>query len=219
MAERRKFFSTIWSWLGHVSRAVWLYHLIGPLVVAGLTFFEGLATGFPLALLIPLTVVAAGATVYLVNQVVALFSRFREGYAYGLAYEGPYMAFNPQSDDANLQLGVTIRNVTANPLRYTVDRFDVVVGDRTIVAPVIFSTGGIIPRGCTRTYFYPPFKREQIQQFMVGTVQGSITVEFLYGHPDGPLVRRLTMKLLINLKLNDPVGLRDLILSESDEKA
>jgi hypothetical protein len=176
-------------------------------------------TGFPLALLIPLTVVAAGATVYLVNQAVALFSRFREGYAYGLAYEGPYMAFNPHSDDATLQLGVIIRNVSVNPLKYTAQRFDVVVGDRTIVAPVIFSTGGVIPRTCTRTYFYAPFKREQIQQFMIGNVQGSITFEFLYGHPDGPHVRRLTMKLFISLKLNDPVGLRDLILSESDEKA
>jgi hypothetical protein len=188
-----------------------------PLAVAALTFFKGFMAGFPLAVLIPLTVVAAGGTVYLINQVVALFSRLREGYAWGLAYEGPYLGFDQTREDATLQLGVNIRNATFNPLKYTVERFDVVVGDRTIVAPVISNKGGIIPRASARTYFYAPFKRDQIQQFIGSNVEGSITFEFLYGHPDGPSVRRLKMKLSISLKLSDPIGMRDLILSESDE--
>jgi hypothetical protein len=31
---------------------------------------------------------------------------FREGYAYGLAYEGPYIGFSPNEENAVLQLGV-----------------------------------------------------------------------------------------------------------------
>jgi hypothetical protein len=88
----KRLISKIWGWIGHVSRALWLYHLAVPLAVAAATFVEGVMARFPVAILIPLTAVAAGATLYFVNQFIALFSRFREGYAYGLAYEGRILA-------------------------------------------------------------------------------------------------------------------------------
>lgn len=174
-------------------------------------------TGFPLAILIPLTTVAAGATLYFVNQSIALFSRFREGYAYGLAYEGSYIGFNPNQENAVLQLGVTIRNVSAKPLRYIAERFDVVVEDRTIAVPTFQSTGGIIPHATARQYFYPPFRKAQVEDFIGKTVQGSITFEFLYGHPEAPSVRRLAMKLSIFPRLDEKFGIRDLIVLETDE--
>jgi hypothetical protein len=52
------------------------------------------------------TAVAAGATLYFLNQFIALLSRFSGGYAYGLAYEGPYIGFSPNEENAVLQLGV-----------------------------------------------------------------------------------------------------------------
>jgi hypothetical protein len=78
----KSFISRIWGGIGHISRALWLYHLAVPLIVAAATFVKGVMAGFPLAVLIPLTAVTAGATLYFVNQSIALFSRFREGYAY-----------------------------------------------------------------------------------------------------------------------------------------
>jgi hypothetical protein len=112
---------------------------------------------------------------------------------------------------------VSIRNVSAKPLRYIAKRFDVVVEDRTIAVPTLQSTGGIIPHSIGRQYFYPAFQKAQVEEFIGKTVQGSITFEFLYGHPDARSVRCLKMKLSISLRLDDKVGIRDLIVFESDE--
>lgn len=68
-----------------------------------------------------------------------------------------------------------------------------------------------------RQYFYPPFRKAQVEEFLGKTVHGSITFEFLYGHPDAPSVRRLEMKLSISLRLDDKFGIRDLIVFERDE--
>jgi hypothetical protein len=217
MAQNKNFFSRVWNWLGHLSRAIWVYKLLLPLVVASVGFLSGLKQGISLAVLIPLTAVTAGGIAYFINQITAFYNQFREGFAYGLAYEGAHLGYNPTRDDAVLQLGVNVRNVTAKPMRYLAERYDVVIGDRTVTIP-IENKGGLIPRGCLRTYSSRPFKREQVAQFIGQNAEGSITLEFHYGHPDGPYVRRLRMKLSIAMKLSDPVGIRDLILSESDEE-
>jgi hypothetical protein len=217
MSEKKNVFLRLWNWLGHVSRALWVYKLVLPLGIAALTFIKGHATGYPLAFLIPLTVVAAGATLYCVNQIAILYNQFREGFAYGLAYEGVFLGFNPTRDEAILQLGVLIRNVTANPMRYRAERFDVVIRDRTIPTPIEHQ-GNLIPRGSQRQYMAPSFTREQVGQFIDQNVDATITLEFHYGHPDGPYVRRLKMKMSVALKLSNPIGSRDVIVSESDEE-
>ena len=130
MAGKRNPFSNVWSGIGHALRALGLYHLIVPLAVAALTFIKGVMEGFALAVLIPLTVIAAGGTLYVINQIIILYNRAREGYAYGLAYEGIVLGLHSAgTPNAMLQLSVLIRNATERPLRYEVEQFDVVIDD------------------------------------------------------------------------------------------
>jgi hypothetical protein len=206
-----------WSALGHITRALWVYHFLGAFAVSAATVYEGFKT-IPIAYLIPLTVVAFGGTLYVFNQFIISFNRFREGYTYGLAYEGVSLGYNPDNQAAALQLGILIRNATDRPLRYLVERFDVVVGNTTIANPMFDTFGGNIPRGAQRRCSYPAFNREQIEAFIGKETKGSITVEIHYGHPDGPPARRLKMKISVNLRLAPgATGAVDSILSESDD--
>lgn len=199
-------------------RALGLYHLIVPLAVAALTFIKGVMEGFALAVLIPLTVIAAGGTLYIINQIIILYNRFREGYAYGLAYEGIALGFSPDTPNTMLQFGVLIRNTTERPLRYKVEQFDVVIEDRTIANPIFVAAGGIVPRSAQRRYSYPSFSRSQIETFIGKNPQGLITFAFRYGHPEAPFVRCLKMKLSISLHLeSEKAAVVDSILSESDD--
>lgn len=105
MNRKKGFFLTLWGWLAHVSRAMWLYKLLAGFAVATVTFVKGFYASLPIAYLIPLTVVALGGTLYVINQITIMFNRFREGYSYGLAYEMLTLGFNPdnQGRDASIR--------------------------------------------------------------------------------------------------------------------
>jgi len=218
MAEKRKpLYSRVWSGLGHISRALWVYHLFGAFSVSAVTVLAGFKS-VQIAYLIPLTVGAFGGTLYVINQVTLAVNRARQGYAYGLAYEGIFLGFSPDTPEMMLQFGILIRNATDRPLRYEVEQFDVVIGDRTIANPIFASSGTLIPRNAQRRYSYPSFRRDQIETFIDKNPQGVLTFALRYGHPDGPLVRRLKMKISLSLHLeSNKAAVGDSILSESDE--
>jgi hypothetical protein len=185
--------------------------------LGAVTFCKGLHV-FPIPLLIPLTVVAGGGTLYAINQIIILVNRFRQGYACGLVYEGIAQSYDLEKPEAAFQVGVRLRNATDRPLQYRAVRFEVVIGGTPVVSPASGGSGGIIPRGATRRYVCAPLNKDQWENFRDKTGRGSINLEFLYGHPDGPFVRRLKMSISIDPGPSaDEPAIADLIRSETDD--
>jgi hypothetical protein len=187
--------------------AVWaLLHPLPPVIIA----------------LIALT--AFAATIWSINGIIWFARRNTpietspsHYYGYGLAYLGVHLGFDQGNEEAMVQIGVNLANAAAHPIKYKVERFDVIVGNRTIAKPIYLNEGGIIPRGASRTYRYPSFSKIDISEFLGKRLQGSIELAIAYGHPDESPVRRLKMKIEIWLRLDDKAGISDLIISESDE--
>jgi hypothetical protein len=216
---KRSFFRRSWDWIGNTGTLWWLVQVLAAPILGALTFAKGITESIPITYAITAGIVAAGGAVYLLNQLSIFFRRWREGYAYGVAYRGPVLGYNPDFSDAVIQLGVVILNVTDKPLRYTVKRFNVVVGNTTL--PIsIGHIGGFINRGTERHCFFPSFSLNDVQQYLGRAgVHGRISYEILYGHPDGPDVRLLEMDLEIWLNLMPGhIGARDVILRESDTR-
>ena len=142
----------------------------------------------------------------------------RWGLRYGLAYEGISLGFDTTNDEHMLQLGVTFRNMSSNPILYTVKRFDVVIENRTIAKPIFTTFGGTISRAMARTYRYPAFAKKDISEFIGRHVKGSIKVEVEYGHPESQPVRRFWLLLDIDLRLDDKPGSADIIAEETNSR-
>ncbi len=139
----------IWHAVSHASVVVWLWDIfqlsISP-AVAFMTFMAAVGQDIPLAYVITSTVISLGASVWFLNQVAILLGRplivrSAENYSYGLLYEGVACAFDPKNDDASLQVIVKLGNGSRGPLRYKVERFDVVVGNRAISHREYLRTG------------------------------------------------------------------------------
>jgi hypothetical protein len=113
-------------------------------------------------------------------------------YSYTLSYQGVSLGYDPTSDNATLQIGLILMNVSPRPIRYKVASLRVVVGDRTLTTTNYTNEGGIIPSVTTRIYSYPSFAKSQIAEFMgkSGTT-GTIEATVEYGPPDAPTVRQL----------------------------
>jgi hypothetical protein len=118
------------------------------------------------------------------------------------------------STDNILQIGLVFRNAADGPLLYDVERFDVVLENRTIAAPAFLNRGGVIPRGGATTYRYPPFGTDAIKPHMNGTIRYSIR----YGHPEIGFSRRCKKELAVSIRCDDKTAASYLIRSESDEE-
>jgi hypothetical protein len=142
-----------------------------------------------------------------------------QDYSYGLLFEGLSLGYDPKGEDGALQLGVVLRNFSPGPLRYTVDKFQVIMGDRTLPRVKKGLLTAFIPRGGQRISRNLPFKRDSIKDFIGKPVKGTAEFTIAYGHPDRSPERQLKMVIEFNLVLgeNAPEGYSDSILEESDE--
>lgn len=196
--------------------------LFGP-VVAFMTFMEAITHDIPLAYVITSTVLSFAGSVWLINQLAMLFGRpviikGVEDYSYGLGYNGVGIAFDPNNESSSLQIVVFLSNACRQPLRYKVERFDVVVGDRAITEKKYANEGGVLPLVGTRQYRYPSFKKETIKDLIGKRAEGSIEIHIIYGGTEGEFVRRMKMKIGITISLQGvPAGIADVIHEEIDE--
>jgi hypothetical protein len=141
----------------------------------------------------------------------------KNSYDWGLAYLGLTLGLDPENAEAALQIGVNFANVAPTAVAYKIEDLRVVIEDRTIAHPKYDNQGGIIPRGMTRTYRFPAFKRSNVQEFLGGRHTGIVEFSIVYGAYDSAPVRRLKMKFNVALRLDDKFGLVDTIISESEE--
>jgi hypothetical protein len=141
----------------------------------------------------------------------------KNDYGWTLAYGGLVLGLDQGNPDATLQIGVNFLNVSASALHYKVEELRVIIDDRTIANPKYDNQGGIIPRGLSRTYRFPPFKKASIEDFLGKRVAGTVEFSVAYGPYDSAPVRRLRMKLNVSFRLDDKFGISDTIVSESEE--
>ena len=155
---------------------------------------------------------------WLANQVVTFLRRNREGFSWGLAYEALVLAYNPSDANAGLQLGVAFRNVTMRPIQYYVERFDVVVANRTLTKPTFTNSGGVIPRATQRFFRAPAFPSADVAEFVGKPTQGTIEFVVAYGAPGQQATRQLTMRLDVTLNMTaERADAAELIAAEADE--
>ncbi len=214
-----------WHAFTHAAVVVEIWHalqLASAPVFATMAFVTALAENLPLSFVIAISMVVFGAAVCTINQLGILFGRplsvrSEEDYSYGISYVGAVIALDKANRDATLQIGLKITNTSRAAIRYKVERFEVVVGSRTIGQKTYLSDGGLLPLMSARTYNYPAFKYDDIAEYLENRTTGTIEVHITYGHPDHAPVRRLKLKLDISLRLDSDFALADTIREEIDE--
>jgi hypothetical protein len=219
-ASKSKFRWTLDS-IEHAHTGAWVWDLVRPWVAPVIPVAAAVVVAvlrhLDVSYLIPLGAVTFGG-IMLGGERFSAWRRERDS-AYGLAYVSCVLGYEPRNEKAALQLGVSLENVSYGPIRYVVERFHVVVSNRTITAPQFLNTGGIIARNTTRYYKYPPFPRGDIAEFLGKNTTGRVEFSIKYGHPDRLPDRRLQMALDVSLRLDDTPGCADGIVQESDERA
>jgi hypothetical protein len=221
VSGQRSLLGRIWEGIGHVHLATWLIEILRPTLapaVAVATGYLGINEGAPGSKILVMVAVAFGAVMLGVNQVAAWVNRYRSGYSYGLAYEGISFGYSPDTPDKVLQLGVRLRNVTHRPMKYSVRRFDVIVGTVTLPKPKFETPGGLIQSSTGRTYHYPSFSKEQLEHVGLPHAAAIVKCEISYGHPDHDLSRCLIMETQLSLSAREggKHASTDIILSEQD---
>lgn len=142
-----------------------------------------------------------------------------QDYSYGLTFEGCNANYAPQSEDA-LQFGLLLRNYSSGPLRYHIEKFQVLIGDRTTPIGKPQRATNFMPRGGGRIYKAAPFKKDSLKEFFGKKTMGRADFIIAYGHPEQPPVRRLKMTLELALEFKEDgsqLGFADCIIEESDE--
>jgi hypothetical protein len=138
-----------------------------------------------------------------------------EDFSYALGYMGLSMGFDPGNPSA-LQIGVRFVNYGPRAVKYEVENIRVIVDDRTIAAPIFTNKGGVVPRGVSRTYYYPSFTADQIKDYLGKRPTGTIEFTILYGPYDGKYVRQLNMTIGTTYNLGDNPGIVDVIMKEDE---
>lgn len=212
--------------------AVWitakLFHdwaFVMSLLAAGgltaLTWWEwGTQLGYsPLILVALLT---ATAIIWMINGMRVLFRRgtptkpkMSFDYAYSLALVRPYLGRDMNDDVSYIQPGVVWKNAGPAALKYHVDHFRTVIGDRTVEGQL--NREGIISRDCEMIFMNPPFSKKQLSGVPQKTT-GVIEYRVRYGHPEHGFLRHVTARLNTTFDLGDKGGIVYLVDYLKDEE-
>ncbi|SDS13118.1 hypothetical protein [Bradyrhizobium canariense] len=156
----------------------------------------------------------------LIDRRRARIVKSEQDYRYGLTFEGfqPIAGPDFDHDDSELRFGILVRNYSSGPIKYTLDDLDVRIGNRALphlLKGVLF---GFMARGAGRTSYSPAFKRSDFKQLVGQQLEGTAKFTIVYGHPERPPVRRLTISLSIILMIPEsgPFGFGSSILEEID---
>lgn len=216
--------------LGWISQVSLLYKIINILNVGAAAagtvwvFVMSTAGDRPLEEVVTISVLVFGGLLLCINQFkmlmqIPVITRAAIDLRYGLAYEGMFFAFNPDPKSGALQLGLVLANSTSEPIRFAVERFDVVIGTTTLPAQSksFVNMGTVIPVGGKRT-----FRDTALPYSVIGTLvgaqhQGHLETHIAYGRAGDPFERRYKLKLQITVGLVSQVGVADLIIEEADE--
>ena len=138
-------------------------------------------------------------------------------YRYSLALDGVHIAYDPDKEEATLQLGLILHNAAEWPMKYHVKDISVILGDRTIGEPEFINRGGIVSRMSKTIFLFPSFIKDVVRPNMNGTIK--YTIE--YGHPDFEFVRISKKHLRLTLKVDEGqrrASVVHLIQEETDEE-
>jgi hypothetical protein len=157
--------------------------------------------------------------VFLIDRNKPRLIRSDQDFAYGLLQDGVVPSYLPTLDPEKvLQFGIRFRNFTAGPLRINFEKFEVLIGTRTLPRHK-GTASSLIPRGGARVVSANPFSQSDLAEYQGKAVSGTIEMSVTYGHPEKKPVRRFKTLLHIQLsfKRPDSLGYADAILEESDE--
>jgi hypothetical protein len=164
----------------------------------------------------------AVATVWLVIGIRAIWRRgtpttpkMSFDYAYGLALVGMHLAKDDADDESHIQPGVIWKCAGPAALKYHVDHFRIVIGDRTVDRP--FIREGTIARDCHATFFHPSFSKQQVAE-LGRKANGIVEYRVRYGHPEHGFLRIVSARLSATFRLDDKHGVVYLIESMIDEE-
>jgi hypothetical protein len=122
-----------------------------------------------------------------------------QDYQYALTFEGLAPFYEPKNEEA-LQFGIQFRNFSNGPLRFHIEKFQVLIGDRISPIGKPPPATNFMPRGGGRMYKTQGFKRDSLREFFGKKTTGTADFIIAYGHPEQPPVRRLKMTLELILE-------------------
>jgi len=140
-------------------------------------------------------------------------------YRYGLTIEGFFANIDFMSDEQWLGFGFQLRNFSQNPIRYTIKVMDIRIGTRAMPRLSKIITG-YLARGAGRTSSGIPFSKDDVKEFFGKRVNGTVEAVILYGSPERPPERMLTVRLNITLGFLEnglpPLSFGNEIIGEED---
>jgi hypothetical protein len=145
-----------------------------------------------------------------------------QDYRYGLTFEGlmlHLLGTDFDKDDSELGFGIQLRNFSSGPIKYTVEDFDVRVGNRALPRVKKGALIGFMARGSGRTSNSGSFKRSDFSQVIGRRLEGTANLLISYGHPERPPVRRMSISIALILEIPEsgPIGFGANIIEESDQ--
>ncbi len=194
--------------------------LVAALWASAVAFFHRpdvqVGIGISLALLWTLI-----GVLFLVDRRKPRTVRTHADYRYGLTFEGFIPFYNPdQIDEAVFAIGITLRNFSQHPIRYDVDSFELHLETRSLPKVKKGTLYGYMPRGGGRTSTPGAFKKSDIAEFVGKKTVGTVDLSIVYGHPERPPERRLTISADLTLFFPPdpkPMGFNANIKEEKDE--
>jgi len=155
--------------------------------------------------------------IWLMTRTHPLKTKLAFDYSYGLALSRLHLGIDDADENKALQIGLWLKNSADAPLKYYVDDFDIVLGDRAIPNPVFTNKGGVIPKGMEQLFFYPPFNKSVLDAIRP-RIAGKIKYSIKYGHPETDFIRVSKKTLNVSLRLDDKPGLVYVVDSEDDKE-
>jgi hypothetical protein len=162
-----------------------------------------------------------GITV-LIDRRKPRITKSEHDYRYGLTFEGFVPLINDAAfdkDDSQLRFGISVRNFSSGPIKYTVDELDVRIGNRALPKLKKGELFGFMARGAGRTSASPAFKRGDFKELIGQQLEGTANFSISYGHPELPPVRRLliVMTIVLHIPESGIPGFGTNILEETDQ--
>ena len=142
-------------------------------------------------------------------------------YRYGLTFEGlmPLLTDAFDKDDSELGFGIQLRNYSSGPIKYTVEDFDVRIGNRAVPKLKKGALVGFMARGAGRISNGGAFKRSDFAQLVGQRLEGTVNLSITYGHPELAPVRKLSISIGLTLEIRaaEPLLFGVSIIDESDQ--
>jgi hypothetical protein len=105
-------------------------------------------------------------------------------------------------------------------MKYSIDEFDVRIGNRALPRMKKGALYGFMARGSGRMSVSEPFNRGDFKELIGKATKGTIIAKISYGHPEMEPARQLFLSLEVVLQLNEkpPHHFGHTILEEVDRQ-